>query len=520
MSNNNQDLMEAKVKELHEIKDKIINYPSEEQLQERFQKHRFTARKRIEQLMDPGSFVELDMLVTHHSSYFNMDKRKIPAEGVITGYGKINGRLAYVYSQDFLALGGSFGEMHGNKILKVMMRAIEAGAPVIGLLESGGLRLHEVMGPMVKFGELFYANTLASGVIPQISAIMGSVAGGQAYSPGLTDFIIMTKDSSMFIAGPAFVRTQLGCNISEEELGGAQVHSKQSGVADFVMEDDESCLSHIKELLSYLPSNNREKAPCKEYVETGYGESKDFYSAAANPKRPFDMHMVIEGVVDDGKFFEVKGGYARSMICGFSRFNGHSAGIVANQSMVLGGCIDCKAAEKAARFVRFCDAFNIPVVTFQDSPAFLIGQEEEKNGIIRRGAKLLHAYSEATVPKITVMIRNAYAGAQIAMGSKMLGADYVFAWPTAKIASVGAETAASIIFRKEIDKAPDPAALYREKIQEYTDKFLNPFYAASRQDIDDVIDPRDTRKMIINAMEASLNKTVVRPWRKHSNIPL
>ena len=520
MSNSAQDLMEAKIKELHEIKNKIINYPSGEQLQERFRKHRLTARKRIEQLMDPGSFVELDMLVTHHSTYFNMDKRKIPAEGVITGYGKIAGRLAYIYAQDFLALGGSFGEMHGNKILKVMMRAMESGAPIIGLLESGGLRLHEVMGPMVKLGELFYANTMASGVIPQISAIMGSVAGGQAYSPGLTDFIVMTKDSSMFIAGPAFVRTQTGRQVSEEDLGGAAVHATQSGVADFVADDDESCLLHIKELLSYLPANNKEKAPVKEYLETRPGEIKDFYSAAVHPKRPFDMHTVIEGVADDGKLFEVKSNYAKSMICGFGRFNGRAAGIVANQSTVLGGCIDCHAAEKAARFVRFCDAFNIPLVTLQDSPAFMIGPDEEQKGIISRGAKLLHAYAEATVPKVTIMIRNAYAGAQIAMGSKMLGADYVFAWPTAKIASVGAETAASIIFRKEIDQAPDPAALYREKIQEYTDKFLNPFYAASRQDIDDVIDPKDTRKMIISALDASLNKAVVRPWRKHSNIPL
>jgi len=520
MSNKGQAQMEAKIKELHEIKGKVVNYLSEEQLQERFRRHRFTARSRIERLLDPGSFTELDLLVTHHCSYFGMDKRKVPAEGVISGYGKIDGRPAFVYSQDFMALGGSYGEMHGNKILKVMMRALEAGAPVIGLLESGGLRLHEVMGPMVKFGELFYTNTLASGVIPQISAIMGSVAGGQAYSPGLTDFILMTKDSAMYIAGPAFVKTQTATKVSEEDLGGAMVHAKDSGVADFVVEDDEHCLAHIRELLAYLPLNNREKAPFKEHAEAGQQENHDFYSAAANPKRPFDMHKVIEGVTDGGKFFEVKGLYARSMLCGFARFNGHSVGIVANQSTVLGGCIDCKAAEKAARFVRFCDAFNIPVVTFQDSPAYLIGQEEERNGIITRGAKLLHAYSEATVPKITVMVRNAYAGAQIAMGSKMLGADYVYAWPTAQIASVGADTAASIIFRKEIDKAEDPEKVYREKIQEYTDRFLNPYYAASRQDIDDVIDPRDTRKVIIASIEATVNKAVTRPWRKHSNIPL
>jgi acetyl-CoA carboxylase carboxyltransferase component len=324
----------------------------------------------------------------------------------------------------------------------------------------------------------------------------------------------------MFIAGPAFVKTQTGCEINETDLGGAAIHARDSGVADFITENDETCLLDIKALLSYLPANNREQAPIKAFSVSDTPPEKDFYSPAANTRRPFDMHKVLEGVTDGGTFFEVKRLYARSMLCGFARFNGHSVGIVANQSTVLGGCIDCKAAEKAARFVRFCDAFNIPVVTFQDSPAYLIGQDEERNGIITRGAKLLHAYSEATVPKITIMVRNAYAGAQIAMGSKMLGADYVFAWPTAQIASVGADTAASIIFRKEIDQAQDPAKVYREKIQEYTDKFLNPYYAASRQDIDDVIDPRDTRKTIIASLEASANKTVTRPWRKHSNIPL
>lgn len=520
MTDKNQTLMENKIKELHEIKNRIIHYPTDEQLRERFKKHRLTARMRIEKLLDPGTFIEVDLLVTHHCRYFGMDKRKIPAEAVVSGHGKIDGRRVFVYSQDFLALGGSYGEMHGNKILKVMARAMESGSPVIGLLESGGLRLHEVMGPMVKFGELFYANTLASGVIPQVSAIMGSVAGGQAYSPGLTDFIIMNKDSAMFIAGPAFVKTQTGRKCSEEELGGAEVHARESGVADFVTEDDDHCLLHIKALLSYLPSNNREKPPRREPMEADCEKGKNFYSAAANPKRTFDMRRVIEGVVDSGTFFEVKRLYAQSMICGFARFKGHTAGIVANQSMVLGGCIDCEAAEKAARFVRFCDAFNIPIITLQDSPAYLIGIEEERKGIITRGAKLLHAYSEATVPKITIMVRNAYAGAQIAMGSKMLGADYVFAWPTAQIASVGADTAASIIFRKEIDRAEDPAKVYREKIQEYTDKFLNPYYAASRQDIDDVIDPRDTRQAVVEAIEATENKSVLRPWRKHSNIPL
>jgi len=515
-----EKLMQEKIKELEKMKASIKEYADQKQLEERFKKHRLTARKRLDYLFDPGTFTELDLFVTHHCNYFGMDKKNIPAEGVISGFGKIDGRLVFAYSQDFMALGGSFGEMHGNKILKVMRRALEAGAPVVGLLESGGLRLHEVMGPMVKFGELFCANTLASGVIPQISAIMGSVAGGQAYSPGLTDFIIMTRNSSMYIAGPAFVKTQMHYDATEEELGGAGMHASVSGVADIVVEDDEECLKTIKRLLSYLPSSNREKPPFKKSSATPLEPSDDFYSAAAEPRRSFNMKKVINAVIDNGEFFEIKKDYARSMICGFARFNGHAVGVVANLSTVLAGCIDCRAAEKAARFIRFCDAFNLPIITFQDSPAYLIGKEEERNGIITRGAKLLHAYSEATVPMITVMVKRAYAGAQIAMGSKMLGADYVFAWPTAEIASVGADTAASVIFRKEIAAAPDPEKVREDRIKEYSDKFLNPYYAASRQDIDDVIHPADTRKAIITALEASLDKKVVRPWRKHSNIPL
>ncbi len=519
VSEKQNNLMQEKISELHKRKDKIKNYMTDKQLKDRIAQNRYTARQRIEKLLDPGSFMEIDMMVTHHCNNFGMDKRSIPAEGVVTGHGKIDGRLVFVYSQDFLALGGSFGEMHGNKIQKIMNRAIEAGAPVIGLLESGGLRLHEVMAPMVKYGELFFANTKASGVIPQISAIMGCVAGGQAYSPGLTDFIVMEKDSSMYIAGPAFVKTQLGYEISEQDLGGAMMHATTSGVADVVADNEDICLANIRELLSYLPANNKEKPP-KMPSSIIPNNDFDFYSQAANSRKPFDMHIIIEGVFDEGKFFEVKSRYAPSMICGFARLNGHSVGVVANQSTYLGGCIDTKASEKAARFIRFCDSFNIPIITLQDSPAFMIGREEEERGIIFRGAKLLHAYAEATVPMITIMVRKAYAGAQIAMGSKMLGADYVFAWPSAEIASVGAETAASVIFRKEIDSAVNKEEAYQNKIKEYNERFINPYYAASRQDIDDVIDPKDTRKILIDTLEATMNKTVNRPWRKHSNIPL
>ena len=513
-----QLVMQEKIKELDARKKSISDYASPEQIKERMQKHRMNARERLDQLFDPGTFNEIDMFVTHHCTYFGMEKKDIPAEGVICGFGKVNGRLTFAYSQDFMALGGSFGEMHGNKILKVMQRALEAGAPVIGLLESGGLRLHEVMGPMVKFGELFHANTIASGVIPQISAIMGSVAGGQAYSPGLTDFILMTEDSAMYIAGPSFVKTQLHYDISEEDLGGAKMHASVSGVADMIIKDDKTCIETIKGLLAYLPQSNREKAPYIPY--TGTPTTEDFYSDAANFKRALNMHKIINGVVDDGILFEMKKNYAKSMITGFARMNGHSVGVIANHSMVISGCIDSRAAEKACRFVRFCDAFNIPIITFQDSPAYLIGKVEEQNGIITRGAKLLHAYSEATVPMVTVMVRNAYAGAQIAMSSKMMGSDYVFAWPTAKIASVGADTAASVIFRKEVAAAADAEKAKADRIQEYTDKFLNPYYAAGRQDIDDVIHPADTRNRVINALEATLGKKVERPWRKHSNIPI
>ncbi len=510
--------MQQKVQELEAMRASIIDYAGEKQIQDRMGKHRMTARKRLDVLFDTGTFTELDIFVTHHCRDFGMDKKKIPAEGVISGFGKINGRLVYAYSQDFMALGGSFGEMHGNKILKVMKRALEAGAPVVGLLESGGLRLHEVMAPMVKFGELFHANTLASGVIPQISAIMGSVAGGQAYSPGLTDFILMTEGSCMYIAGPSFVEAQMHYKISEEDLGGAKMHAATSGVADALLEDDEHCLQAIKELMSYLPSSNRDKPPFVAY--TGTYQTTDFYSDVVNARRPIKMLKIIKGIFDYGKLFEIKKDYAKNMIVGFARIGGHSVGVVGNNSSVLAGSIDCRAAEKAARFVRFCDAFNIPIITFQDSPCYLIGKDEERNGIILRGAKLLHAYSEATVPMVTIMVRKAYAGAQIAMCSKMMGADYVFAWPTAEIASVAADTAASIIFKKEMMSAADPEKAKTDRINEYTERFINPYYAASRQDIDDVIDPADTRKRIIDALESVLEKKVDRPWRKHSNIPL
>ncbi len=513
-------LMEEKRKKLNEIRESIKNYASDEQLQKRFEQHRYTARQRIDKLFDPGTFMELDMHVKHHCTFFGMDKKEIPADGVITGFGQVNNRLVFAYSQDFMALGGSFGEMHGNKILKGMQRALEAKVPVIGFCESGGLRLHEAQGAMGKYGELFKLNTVCSGVIPQISVITGIVAGGQAYSPGLTDFIFMDKASSMFIAGPAFVKAQLGYDISEADLGGAKMHATVSGVVDFLANNEDEVIQNIKELLSYIPSSNKEKPPLAEYIDQDYKYDLEWFAPAANPKKPFDMKKIIKAIIDNGKFFELKQNFAKNMLTGFTRIGGHSVGLVANQSTVFAGCIDTKAAEKAARFVRFCDAFNIPVVTLVDSPAYLIGKEQEQKAIILKGAKLLHAYSEATVPLITIMLRNAYAGAQLAMGSKYLGADYVYAWPSAEVATVAAKTAASVVFGKEIKQAVDPKKVLEERSAYYTDTFCNAYYAASGQHIDDVIDPIETRNVIINSIKALANKELVRPWKKHGNIPL
>ena len=471
--------------------------------------------------MIPGTFVEMDVFVTHHCINFGMDKKEIPSEGVVTGYGKIDGRRVFLFSQDFTVLYGSTGEMHGRKICKVLDMAASVGAPVIGICHSGGVRLHEILGPMETNGALFIRNTIYSGVIPQISLIMGTVAGGQAYSPGMTDFVFMTKNSSMYIAGPAFVKTQLGADVSEEDLGGAMTHSQKNSLVDVVAEDDKDCLGLTRKLLSFLPLSNREKPPKKNSGKDPKPTADDIYSLVpSNFKRPYDMKKLIALFVDDGYFFELKANFARSMIIGFARLDGRPVGIMANQPRVAAGVIDCNAAEKAARFVRFCDAFGIPIVSFMDTPAFMIGIDEEQKGIIYRGAKLLHAYCEATVPKITVIIRKAYAGAYAAMGARYLGADQVFAWPIAEIVSVSPETAAGVIFRKEIMEAENPEEVRKERLKEYSDKFVNPYNAAARQDVDDIIEPVETRKKIIESLEMLDDKVETRPWKKHGNIPL
>jgi acetyl-CoA carboxylase carboxyltransferase component len=514
--------IEKKIEDLRRKKQRIKQGGGPEAIQKLIHsKGMLSARERIDRLLDPGTFVEMDMFVTHHATHFGMDKKEIPADGVITGYGEIEGRRVFVYSQDFTTLGGSYGEMHGRKICKIMDVAAQVGSPVIGICHSGGLRLHEVLGPMELFGRLFYRNVLYSGVVPQITLVMGTVAGGQAYSPGLTDFIIMTKQSNIFIAGPAFVRTQLGEKASEAELGGAMMHSTTNNLVSLVTENDEDSLQKARNLLSFLPSSNREEPP--RMVPKDDRNRQEVALADLVPvdsRKPFDMKKVIHLIVDEGHFIEMGGGFAKSMIIGFARFDGYPVGLVASQPLVKAGVIDVDAAEKSARFVRFCDAFNIPIVTLVDTPAYMIGKTEERKGMIYRGAKLLFAYSEATVPKVTVILRKAYAGAYIAMGSKYLGGDQVFAWPIAEIASVAPDTAASIIFKKEIDQAKDPEKMRQERLIEYYDKFINPYNAASRQDLDDVIEPKQTRPTIIHALKVLRGKKEERPWKKHGNIPL
>jgi len=485
-----------------------------------YDKGMFPPRERIERLLDPGSFFELDMLATHHCRDFGMEKREIPGDGVITGYGKINDRKVCVYAQDFSALGGTYGEMTGKKICALMDLAAKVGAPVIGICHSGGLRLHETLGPMKMFGELFYRNSIYSGVIPQISIILGTVAGGQAYSPGLTDFILMTESSSIYIAGPAFVKAQTGVEINDQKLGGAKMHAQVSGVVDILSDTEDQVFLEARQLVDYLPSNCHELAPKKNTDDNLSREVNELKAVVPEKStKAYDMHHVIKPVFDERVFNELKPSFAPNMITGFARLAGDTVGVVANQPSYLGGVIDIKASEKAARFVRFCDAFNIPIVTFQDSPAYLIGEDMEREGIIYKGAKLLHAYAEATVPKVTIIVRKAYAGAYIAMGSQYIGADLVYAWPGAEISSVGPNTAASILFKKEMAEAKnqdETDALF----QKYHDDYINPFRAASLRHINDIIEPQQTRSVLIKSLDLLKGKKEKRPDRKHGNIPL
>ena len=479
---------------------------------------KLTARERLEVLLDPNSFEEFDMFVEHRNSDFGADKNVIPGDGVVTGWGTINGRMVYVYAKDFTVFGGSLSETHAQKICKIQDMAMQNGAPVIGLLDAGGARIQEGVGSLGGYGEVFKRNVLASGVIPQISVIMGPCAGGDVYSPAMTDFIFMVRDTSyMFVTGPDVVKTVTNEVVTAEELGGAKVHTSKSSVADGAYENDVIALEEMRRLYDFLPLSNREKPPVWPSADTATREEPSLDTLVPeNPNKPYDMRELITKIADEGDFFEIGGAFARNILTGFGRIEGSTVGFVANQPMVLAGVLDSDASRKAARFVRFCDAFNIPLVTFVDVPGFLPGTAQEYGGLIKHGAKLLFAFTEATVPKVTVITRKAFGGAYDVMASKHIRADVNYAWPTAQIAVMGAKGAVEIIFREEAKDAEKLAA----RTKEYEDRFLNPFIAASRGYIDEVIQPRGTRFRIARALRMLKNKQVPALWKKHDNIPL
>ena len=481
-----------------------------------------TARERIELLMDTGTFTEVDRFVRHRCTSFGMGDKDIPADGVVTGYGKIDGRTVFVYAQDFTAQGGSLGEMHAAKICKIMDMALEAGCPVVGLCDSGGARIQEGVAALTQYGRIFRKTCEASGFVPQLSLILGPCAGGAVYSPALTDFTLMMEGTSyMFLTGPKVVKTVTGEDVSQEDLGGASVHSTKSGVTHFTAQTEEEGLATIRTLLSYIPQNNMEEAPrmeCTDPVDRMEDALNEIIPD--NPNKAYDMYEVIGAIVDNGEFFEVQKDYARNIIVGFARFNGQSVGIVANQPNCYAGVLDCNASRKGARFVRFCDAFNIPLVTLVDVPGFLPGTGQEYNAVILHGAKLLYAYGEATVPKVTVTLRKSYGGSHIVMSCKQLRGDLNYAWPSAEIAVMGAEGAVAVLYAKGAKEAEDPKAFLAEKEAEYNKLFTNPYQAAKYGYIDDVIEPRNTRFRVIRALAQLKTKSLTNPAKKHGNIPL
>ena len=493
----------------------------EKRIAKQHEQRKLTARERVEYLLDEGSFEEIGILVTHRTTDFGMDKQQYYGDGVVTGYGTVNGRLVYVFAQDFTVFGGSLSETHAEKICKVMDHAMKVGAPIIGLNDSGGARIQEGVRSLGGYADIFYRNVQASGVIPQISAIMGPCAGGAVYSPAMTDFTLMVQDTSyMFVTGPNVVKTVTNEEVTSEELGGASTHSTKSGVTHITSANDISCLEDIKKLLSYLPQNNK-NTPEKLNFKLGEELREELENIVPDSSsKPYDMHEVIKGIIDENSFFEIHKNYADNIIVGFARLGGRSIGIVANQPMSLAGVLDVNSSRKAARFTRFCDCFNIPLLVLVDVPGFLPGTDQEWNGIILHGAKLLYALSEATVPRVTLITRKAYGGAYDVMNSKHIGADLNFAWPTAEIAVMGAKGASEIIFRKEIKEAENPELKLSEKEQEYAEKFANPFKAAERGFIDEVIKPRETRRKLLKAFSMLENKEVLRIDRKHGNIPL
>lgn len=515
------EVIEKRYQELHRKNAEALLGGGEKRIEQQHAKGKLTARERVELLLDEGSFEELGKFVMHRSKDFGLDREYYLGDGVVTGYGTINGRLVYVFSQDFTVFGGSLSETHAEKIVKIMELAMENGAPVVGLNDSGGARIQEGVVSLGGYADIFYRNTLASGVIPQISGIMGPCAGGAVYSPAITDFILMVENTSfMFVTGPNVVKTVTHENVTAEELGGAITHSSKSGVTHFACVNELECINYIKTLLSYIPQNCEEEAPRKEYTPGNELRPQLNEIVPSNPNQPYDMREVINGVVDDESFFEVHKNYAENIVVGFARLAGRSIGIVGNQPASLAGVLDIHSSIKGARFVRFCDCFNIPLLVFEDVPGFLPGTDQEWNAIITNGAKLLFAFSEATVPRITVITRKAYGGAYDVMNSKHIGADLNYAWPTAEIAVMGAKGAAEIIFKKEISEAADPEKKLQEKVEEYTAKFANPYRAAHRGYIDEVIFPEQTRQKLIRAFGMLENKVAKLPKKKHGNIPL
>lgn len=511
-----------KIRELEEKIARLKAMGGEKLLQKQRESGKLNARERLDILFDAGTFQELDIFVRHRAVEFDMAETEIPADGVVTGFGKVEGRVVFAYAQDFTSRAGTLGEMHAKKICKVMDLALKTGAPMVGINDSGGARIQEGVDALSGYGSIFYRNSLASGVIPQISAIMGPTAGGAVYSPAMTDFVFMTKKSSyMFITGPEVIRAVTGEEIDFESLGGAMTHNTKSGVAHFACESDAESLAMIRKLLGYLPANNMEDPPFQPTRDDpGRIDDRLDTIVPENSRRLYDMKDVIRSLVDEGEFLEPHEHYAKNMIVCLARMGGMPVGIIANQPKFMAGCLDVDASDKATRFIRFCDAFNIPLLTLADVPGYLPGSEQEWRGIIRHGAKLLWCYSEATVPKITLVVRKDYGGSYLAMCSRDLGADIVLAWPTAEIAVMGAEGAANIIFRKEITSAPDPVVKRQEKIDEYQQLFSNPYVAAARGYVDAVIRPRDSRPRIIRALEMLRTKRENRPARKHGNIPL
>lgn len=511
-----------KLEDLRRRHAKILEGGGEARLEKQKKAGKLSARERINLLFDEGTFIELDAYVKHRCTNFGMENVDAPGEGVVTGYGKVDGRLVYAYSQDFTVVGGSLGEMHAAKICKVMENALKLGAPVVGLNDSGGARIQEAVDALSGYGKIFYHNTIASGVIPQITAIMGPCAGGAVYSPALTDFIFMVdKTSQMFITGPQVIETVTGEKVTAEELGGAMTHNSKSGVAHFMAESDQACLQEIRRLLNFLPSNNLDFAPEFEQdpkPERLIEEFNEFIPENSN--KPYDMFDIITKIVDSGDYMDYLPHYAKNIITCFARIDGKSVGIVANQPNVSAGCLDVNSSDKAARFIRTCDSFNIPLLNIVDVPGFLPGTNQEYGGIIRHGAKMLYAYSEATVPKVTMIVRKAYGGSYLAMCSKDLGADLVLAWPTAEIAVMGPQGAANIIFRKEINDSDDPTSTRERVINEYSAEFATPYKAAERGFVDDVIVPADTRMRLIEAFDMLSTKRESRPAKKHGNMPL